>query len=136
MLESTVKSSAPTDSGATNRTVESADVARPIAEHTRTGVEFDDETFITFLKYAVEKLRSGLLFDFNLKLLAAAGVNQKSDRKRQSFFVRKKGDFLLDFVLEDFEITLIEVLNDGFIFVKDGGIKIHERNADVNGLIG
>jgi len=120
--------------GVANRALERGHVAGPVGKDGGSGIERDDEGFVIRVKNAMQKFRGGLLFGADHIRFAAAGVDEKADGERQSFLAREEGNFLFDVVLENSEIILIEVRDDGFLFVENGGVKIYERDTDANSL--
>ena len=105
------------DAGVTNCALECMHVAAPVGENGGSGSKAMTKALSSFVKDAMQKFGGGLLFGANHIGFAAAGVNQKADGERQSFFAGEERNFLFDVVLENSEIILIEVGHDGFLFV-------------------
>ena len=118
-----------------NGALESWQVTGPVGKQICASVEGEDESFVVLAQNLVKELRSGLLFSANHIGFAAAGVNEKAEGERQSFFAREEGDFLFGVVLENAEIFLIEIRDDGLLFVENRGVEIYEGDAHANGLI-
>src|SRR6516165_4796185 len=113
--------------------VENAAVVGKVSEKVDVGIEGDNHGLIALAQDSVKETGAGILDRAKHVLFAAGGVEQKSEGDGKSHFLGEEGDLFFVSVLGDLEVVLLEVGDNAFIFVADGGERFDEFASGFNG---
>jgi len=99
-------------------------------------IEMDDEGFVLiFAQKVIEEGTARGDFLIEDAALAAAGVHEEAEGERKIGFAGEVGDGLGFAVLVEGEIVLGEIVDEGAVFVADGGEEVYGADVDGDGSL-
>ena len=115
---------------------EAAHVVGKVLQQVDVYVEGDDESFVLVAQNVIEESAAHFLFHFEHAHLAAAGVDEDAERKRQIAFRCKVFNGLGLAVLKQLEVILSLVGDEGTLLILHIEEQLHHVDPDLQGLHG
>src|SRR5580700_6872867 len=129
-------SSANVDFGFVQRRLQPVDVIGEILQQVYVAIEADDEGFVVVAQNLFQKCAADFFLHVEDALLAAAGINEDSERERQIRFRSEVLDGLRLAVFGDCEIVFGQVGNKHALLVFYVEEELHHINVDLQRLPG
>src|ERR1019366_4383602 len=107
-----------------------------VLQQLRVRAKTDEERLVPLLDHLAEELACRAPFNVDEISLAGADVHQHSDGQGKIRLFRKILDGLQFAVLENLEVVLRKIVDEGAVFIADGGEHAHQIDVDFDRRVG